>query len=222
MTEEARPTETAPVAGDDAAELSLVLPKDPVAARDILLEELAVARRDTRTILEDLQQVSADFDEFQSNAVPRDEAQEYLDDLQRVAADFDNYRKRTQREMVENVERASQRVVMGLLPVLDSFDLAAAHEPETENEANLLEGVIGTRQQLLDALAQEGLEVIPTVGELFDPEVHEAIAVEGTPEHPVVVGEMRRGYTLRGRVIRAALVAVGEDHPGSDQEGDDG
>jgi molecular chaperone GrpE len=219
MTEESRPTDTAPVRGEVAADLSLVLPSDPAAARDILLDELAVARRDTQTILEDLSQVTADFDEFRANAVPQDEAQGYLDDLRRVAADFDNYRKRTQREMAENVERASQRVVTGLLPVLDSLDLAAAHEPETDSEANLLGGVNGTRQQLLDALAREGLAVIPTLGELFDPEVHEAVTMEGTPDHPVVVSEIRKGYTLHGRVIRAALVAVGEDRPG---EGTDG
>ncbi len=210
---------TTPVAGDDAAELSLVLPKDPAAALDIVLGELALARQDTQTVLGDLQQVTADFDEFRSNAVPRDEAQEYLDDLRRVAADFENFRKRTQREMAENVERASQRVVMGLLPALDSFDLAVAHSPASEGEANLLGGVNGTRQQLLDALAQEGLEAIETVGGPFDPERHEAVTMEGTPEHPVVIGEMRRGYALRGRVIRAALVAVGEDPV---QEGDDG
>ncbi len=203
--------------------MSFVLPDDPAAARDLLLEELAVARRDTQTVLEDLQQVTADFDDFRSNAVPGDEAQEYLDDLRRVAADFDNFRKRTQREMADNVERASQRVVMGLLPVLDSFDLAVAHEPATDSEANLLGGVNSTRQQLLDALAREGLEVIPSVGESFDPEVHEAVTMEGTPEHPVVVGEMRRGYTLRGRVLRAALVAVGEDQgPEPDPADDDG
>jgi len=221
MPDEATPTDT-PVTGEDAAELSLVLPKDPAAARDLLVEELAIARRDTRTVLEDLKQVTADFDDFRSKAVPQDEAQEYLDDLRRVAADFDNFRKRTQREMAENIERASQRVVMGLLPVLDSFDLAVAHEPTTDSEANLLEGVESTRQQLLDALAQEGLEMIATVGEAFDPGVHEAVTMEGTPEHPVVVGEMRRGYMLRGRVLRAALVAVGEDDLAADREDNDG
>ena len=219
MTDETRPTDMAPVAGEGADEFARMLPDDPVAARDLLLEELAIARTDARTYLEDLQKVTADFDDFRANAVPQDEAQEYLDDLRRVAADFENFRKRTQREMAENVERASQRVVAGLLPVLDSFDLAVAHEPHTDSEAKLLGGVNGTRQQLLDALGQEGLEAIPTVGEPFDPEVHEAVTMDGTPEHPVVVGEMRRGYTLRGRTIRAALVAVGEDPV---QEGDDG
>jgi molecular chaperone GrpE len=219
MTDETSQADTTPVTGEDAGELTLMLPKDPAAARDLLLEELSVARTEVSSLLEDLQKVTADFDDFRANAVPQDEAQEYLDDLRRVAADFDNFRKRTQREMAENVERASQRVVIGLLPVLDSFDLAVAHEPESESERKLLGGVNGTRQQLFDALAQEGLEVIPTVGEPFDPEVHEAVTMEGTPEHPVVVSEMRSGYTLRGRVIRAAMVAVGE---GTGREGDDG
>jgi molecular chaperone GrpE len=218
MADEAQSTDTTPVTEEDATELSLMLPEDPAEARDMLIEKLAMSRRDTQTVLEDLQKVTADFDEFRSNAVPQDEAQEYLDDLRRVAADFENFRKRTQREMAENIERASQRVVMGLLPVLDSFDLAVAHEPATDSEANLLGGVNSTRQQLLDALAREGLEVIPAVGEVFDPELHEAATMEGAPDHPVVVGEMRRGYTLRGRVIRAALVAVGEDTT----EADDG
>ena len=219
MPKEPRSADTTPVTENQADELKLMLPEDPVAARDMLLEELAIARTDAGTYLEDLHKVTADFDDFRASAVPQDEAQEYLDDLRRVAADFENFRKRTQREMAENVERASQRAVIGLLPVLDSFDLAVAHEPESDSEAKLLGGVNGTRQQLLDALAQEGLEAIPAVGEPFDPEVHEAVTMEGTPEHPVVVGELRRGYTLRGRVIRAALVAVGEDPV---PEGDDG
>ncbi len=221
MSDETGSTDAALVAEKEAAELAKALPEDPAAARDLLLDELVRARTEARTYLEDLQQVSADFDGFRANTVPQDEAQQYLDDLRRVAADFDNFRKRTQREMADLVERASQRVVSGLLPVLDSFDLAVAHEPETETEANLLGGVNGTRQQLLDALAQEGLEVIPTVGELFDPEIHEAVTMEGTSDHPVVLEELRRGYTLRGRVIRAALVAVGDDDPGG-REGSDG
>lgn len=198
------------------------LPDDPAEARDLLLEELQQARADAQSYLDDLQRVTADFDDYRANAVPGDEAQKYLDDLKRVAADFDNYRKRSQRDMAETVERASQRVVAGLLPVLDSLDLAVAHEPETENEANLLGGVKSTRQQLLDALATEGLAVIPTVGVPFDPEIHEAVTMEGSPDHPVVVGEMRRGYSLHGRVLRAALVAVGEDPVASETEGPDG
>ena len=218
MADAARSEGAAP-GGDGSAELSL--PADPVEASEVLAERLAASRADANAHLEDLEKVTADFEEFRSGAVPRDEAQQYLDDLKRVAADFDNYRKRTQREMAENVERASQRVVAGLLPVLDSFDLAMAHQAETESEANLLGGIAGTRQQLLEALAREGLAPIPAVGEPFDPEVHEAVSMEGSPEHPGVVSEMRRGYTLHGRVIRPALVTVGEDPiaPAGDDQG---
>lgn len=186
-------TEASPVVEEDAAELPLSLPDDPEEARDLLVAELSAASEDAQT---------------------------YLEDLKRVAADFENYRKRTQREMADNVERASQRVILSLLPVLDSFDLAVAHEPESDSEAKLLGGVNSTRQQLLDALAKEGLEPIQAVGELFDPEVHEAAAMEGSPEHPVVVSEIRRGYILRGRVIRPALVAVGEDPLVVDEQAD--
>lgn len=222
MTDKTTQPEAAVVAEEEAVGPAPSLPKDPELAREVLLEQLSASQADARTYLEDLKRVTADFDEFRDKAVPHDEAQQYLDDLRRVAADFDNFRKRTQREMAETVERASQRVVMGLLPVLDSFDLAVAHEPETDSEANLLGGVKSTHQQLLDALVSEGLGVIPTIGEPFDPNVHEAVTMEGDPEHPVVVGEMRRGYMLHGRVIRAALVAVGEDPAGADEEGSDG
>ncbi len=195
MGDQTWPTETTPVVEEAAAELPFPLPEDPAEARDLLAAELSVVSQDAQT---------------------------YLEDLKRVAADFDNYRKRTQRELAEHVERASQRVIDGLLPVLDSFDLAVAHEPETESESNLLGGVNGTRQQLLDALAKEGLAAIPTIGEVFDPEIHEAVTMAGSPEHPVVLGEVRRGYMLRGRVIRAALVAVGEDPLAADHPADDG
>lgn len=141
----------------------------------------------------------------------RNDAEKYLDDLRRVAADFDNYRKRAQREMAENVEQASQRVIERLLPVLDSLDLALEHEADTPGEEKLLAGVKSTRQQLLEALDKEGLEVIPALGELFDPTVHEAVLVESSGDQLVVTQEMRRGYQLGSRVLRPAMVAVAED-----------
>jgi molecular chaperone GrpE len=157
----------------------------------------------------ELEKGRADFLELSATAVPREEADEYVDDLKRVAADFENFRKRSERDLLDNAARASQRVVENLLPVLDSFDLAVAQAPAIDNEATLLKGVLGTRQQLMDTLAKEGLEPIPSVGELFDPEVHEAARVVEDAEPLVVVAEMRRGYRLGGRVIRAALVVVG-------------
>ena len=162
--------------------LGLDLPDDPAEALPILLSALAEARRD---------------------------ADRYLDDLRRVAADFENYRKRSQREMSAIVERASERVVRQLLPVLDSFEGALGTEPKTESEEKLLVGVRNTYELLLDVLAKEGLEPIETWDVPFDPHVHEAVSTTGDGEGTLMVTQdLRRGYKLRGKVLRAALVAV--------------
>lgn len=138
----------------------------------------------------------------------RAEAGTYLDDLRRVAADFDNFRKRAMRDQHTTVERAAERVLAAMLPVLDSFDAALAIEPTTESEEKLLRGMRSTNAQLIDVLGKEGLEPIATVGEPFDPEVHEAVMTSGGDGALVVSDELRRGYRLRGRVLRAALVAL--------------
>ena len=140
----------------------------------------------------------------------RAEAGTYLDDLRRVAADFDNYRKRAVRDQQAIVDRAAERVLSAMLPVLDSFDAALAIEPTTETEEQLLRGMRGTHSQLMDVLGREGLEPIAAVGERFDPEVHEAVMTSGGDGPLVVAHELRRGYRLRGRVLRAALVALEE------------
>ena len=165
----------------DPLSLGLDLPAEPEEARDLLLRELATAR---------------------------DEASSYLDDLRRVAADFDNFRKRSLREQAMTVERASERVLGALLPVLDSFDAALQVDADSVTVENLLGGVRSTHSLLMDILAKEGLEPIPTFEEPFNPEIHEAVVTTGAGPRLVVSEELRRGYLLRGKVIRAALVGL--------------
>jgi molecular chaperone GrpE len=167
-------------AGLDPALIGLDLPEDLEEAVGVLLDALATAR------------IAADS---------------YLEDLQRVAAEFANFRKRAAREREETVERAAQRVVQALLPVLDSFDQALSHQPQTPGEEQLLAGVRGTFHQLRDVLSKEGLGTIPAAGEGFDPQVHEAVAGGGDGDL-MVSQELRRGYTLKGRVLRPAMVVV--------------
>ena len=138
----------------------------------------------------------------------RDEATSYLDDLKRVAADFDNYRKRSTREQAATLDRAAERVVRELMPVLDSFDAALATKAESETERLLLSGMINTREQLLKVLEQEGLQVVPTVGEAFDPEIHEPVGAPDGATDLVVSEELRRGYRLKERVLRPAMVML--------------
>ena len=141
----------------------------------------------------------------------RGAAQAILADLQRVAAEFENYRKRVQRDQTDIVDRAAERVVLELLPVLDSFDSAFTHESQSPAEEKLVAGMRSTYEQLIAVLAKEGLEAIPALGEDFDPNLHEAAqAPADAGAHLVVSEELRRGYLLRGRLIRPALVAV--DH----------
>jgi len=167
----------------DPSSLGLDLPADPEAAIRILLTELASSRA---------------------------EAAAHLDDLRRVAANFDNFRKRTQREMTDNVERASHRVLARLLPVLDSLELAAARQPESESETKLADGIRSTQRQLLDELAKEGLQPIASIGEEFNPHLHQAVGASGDGRL-LVVEEIRRGYLLAGRVLRPALVVVASE-----------
>jgi molecular chaperone GrpE len=165
------------------ADLGLDLPDDPHQAHQVLMKALLGARG---------------------------EAGEYLETMQRVAAEFDNFRKRTERDRHELVQRATQRLIVGMLPTLDNFDAALAYEPQTPAEDKILDGMKSTRSQLLDLLKTEGLEPIPAERVPFDPALHEAVAgPTGDGEGDLAVAaELRRGYTLGGMVIRAALVTV--------------
>jgi molecular chaperone GrpE len=135
---------------------------------------------------------------------------DYLDRLQRVTAEFDNFRKRTLREQAQLRELGSERVLSSMLPTLDSFDAAMAVPIETDTEQRLLDGMAGTHSQLAEALGREGLTPIAAMGEAFDPSVHEAISAPPNASGPlVVIAEIRRGYKLKDRVLRPALVALG-------------
>ena len=193
MSEQSPDTANEPLDGAEAAglveteappdphSLGLELPDDREAAIELLLAELRTSR---------------------------EEAGSYLDDLRRVAADFDNYRKRTTRESSAMLERATENVVRGLMPVLDTFDAALVSEPKSDSERQLYSGMLNTREQLLNALKAEGLEVIPTLDEDFDPEIHEPVGAPGGNGRLTVSEELRRGYRLNGKVLRAALVAL--------------
>lgn len=136
-------------------------------------------------------------------------AVEAVDKWKRSVAEFDNYRKRAQRDQAAVIARASERVLVNLLPVLDSLDAAAAMDAGASSEESIRQGLAGTRDQLLSTLAREGLEPIEALGEAFDPNLHEAAHMGEGSGTMVVEAEWRRGYTLNGRVIRATLVAVG-------------
>jgi molecular chaperone GrpE len=140
------------------------------------------------------------------------ERDELIDDLKRVAADFDNYRKRVARDQAALVERAHERVVKELLPVLDDLERALVAAEEHE-EAKLEEGVRLVHRELRDALAKEGLVEIETEGE-FDPHVHEALLTQPSGEADgAILQVIQKGYRLGDRVLRPARVVVSQGAP---------
>jgi molecular chaperone GrpE len=144
-----------------------------------------------------------------------DERAEMNDKLARRQADFDNFRKRTERERSETYSRALAEVVRRLLPVLDNLQRALDAErlvqvKESAEFRHFLEGVELINRQLGGMLESLGVEMVPTVGELFDPHVHEAVATEETDafEPDTITQEMQRGYRLGDKLLRPAMVKV--------------
>jgi molecular chaperone GrpE len=135
------------------------------------------------------------------------ERDELFDRLQRLAAEFDNYRKRNARDSAALIERANERLVKELLPILDDLGRALDAAEEHE-EAKLEEGVRLVHRALADLLAKEGLAEIETEGK-FDPHVHEALLSQPSDaEEGSVIEVVQKGYKLGDRVLRPARVVV--------------
>jgi molecular chaperone GrpE len=141
-------------------------------------------------------------------------ASENQDKFLRTLAEFDNFRKRTKQEVDDARRAGTERLAADLLGVLDNFERALQHtEAETENDP-VREGILLIHKQFVDSLAKHRIEPIEAVGQPFDPQFHEAIMqVEAGPDHPpgTVAEELRKGYMIDGRVLRASLVKVAGD-----------
>jgi molecular chaperone GrpE len=136
----------------------------------------------------------------------RDERNVLYDRLARLQAEFDNARKRAAREQSEFREYAVTDAVKALLPILDSFDRALATHAGEES----FRGIELINKQFHDALAKLGVRPIPAAGEPFDPHLHQAVEMVDTSEAPdnTVVEELQRGYKLKDRLLRPAMVRV--------------
>ncbi len=163
----------------------------------------------------DLEKLQALLDESTSRAAQTQERllethERYL----RVAADFDNYKKRAGREREETVRYANERLLKDLLPVADNLERALAAPGET---GALRQGVQLVLKQLGDVLGRFGVESFLSLGEPFDPARHEALMELATEEVPPghVAQELVKGYTLNGRLLRPAAVAVAKRPPAS-------
>lgn len=137
----------------------------------------------------------------------KQELEETTDRLKRLMAEFDNFKKRNSKERENMYNLILADIISAFLPVMDNLEKAANATSQDEGYKQGIELVV---KQFSDVLIANGLEIIPTVGTKFDPELHEAVSSVidenlGTQE---IKEEFRKGYKIRGRVIRHAMVSV--------------
>jgi len=137
------------------------------------------------------------------------ERDDFYDRLLRKTAEFDNYRKRVERERREQSDQAVQDLLLEVLSVVDDFDRALTVEAG-ESAAAYRKGVELIHAKLYDLLRKYGVRAIETIGTDFDPNIHQAVMHEVSPDHREgeVMGELRRGYMIGDRLLRPAMVKV--------------
>jgi molecular chaperone GrpE len=159
---------------------------------------------------QDSDQITAEeFSDLKSRA---SKADENWDKYVRLTADFDNYKKRALRERGEAVRYANESLLEKLLPIVDNFEaaLAAANTVTTPGVDSLKTGVNMIFTQMKNFLSENGVEEIDAAGKPFDPNLHEAVSQKESTDVPEgqVIEQMRKGYKLRDRLIRPAMVVV--------------
>jgi len=139
-----------------------------------------------------------------------DERDQLKDQLLRTMAEFQNFRKRQETERQRMREQVTERVVMDLLPVLDNLERTLASIERGATLESVAEGIKGVERQMRSALENVGVKRMQAVGQPFDPEHHDAIAIEASEEHEhdTVMDEVEPGYKLNDRTVRPARVRV--------------
>ncbi len=178
-------------------------------------------RNDTDQVQQSQQDMQGDQDSAQEQPTTNDaelvsqlraaqeEAAAYKDKYLRERAEMDNFRKRQTRIFEDRIERNKRDLLEKVLEVMDNLD-RALHYQDTMDRDGLQQGLRMVQWQLNELLKNEGLSPVPTVGERFDPHIHEAIESVSSDEHPegTVVEEVRKGYRIGNDMLRPARVIV--------------
>lgn len=143
------------------------------------------------------------------------EIAKWKDTALRGQAELDNYRKRVARERDEDYKRAQAVLLERLLPVLDNFDLGMMEVRKGDPKSPIVVGMEMIERQLKEFMSSSGVEMIETAGVKFDPNLHEAVSQEEDAKVPEgnIIRQLRRGFRLRDRLLRAAMVVVSKGAP---------
>ena len=139
--------------------------------------------------------------------------EDYKDKYLRLSAEFDNYRKRTMKEKAELIKNGGEKAISAILPILDDLERALQNIQKADDVKAMYEGIDLIHQKFLKNLGHEGLEKMNPVGEAFDTDFHEAIALVPAPEEAQkgkVLDCVQTGYKLNDKVIRHAKVVVAQ------------
>lgn len=150
------------------------------------------------------------------------ELDQVRDLLQRKQAEFENYRKRVAREREDVLTFAASELVKELLPVLDNLERALGASEAGANDERLREGIEIIYRQFREVLARAGMKEVEAQGREFDPYVHEAVSRVESDEHPdgTVIEVLQKGYYLKDRLLRPALVSVVQSTSGGGRDED--
>jgi len=183
-------------------------------------EEVTVAEEITEEVEEvsELEALRQELEEAKAQAA------EYLDGWQRARAEFANYKKRNEQERQELFKLANTTLITKLLPIFDDFERAFQTLPSNLLSLTWIDGVALIYRRLQAILEAEGLTLMETEGQSFDPLLHEAVTYEESEEHDEgqIIGEVQRGYKLGDRILRPALVRVAKGKPVSEAEEEGG
>ncbi|WP_339228176.1 nucleotide exchange factor GrpE [Oceanobacillus sp. FSL K6-2867] len=178
--------------------------------RSITNEEVEVIDSADQEITESTETDSASMEELKTeNEALKAEKEEVFNRMLRIQAEYDNFKKRSQKEKEAERKYKSQDLINELLPALDNFERALQVEV-TDANSSLFDGITMVYRQFQDALKSQGVEVIETEGKTFDPNLHHAVMQTEDDEFEpnIVVEELQKGYLLKDRVIRPAMVKV--------------
>ena len=139
-------------------------------------------------------------------------ADENLDGWQRSVAEFSNYKKRMERDRVQNKLESSTSIIRKVLPAIDDLDRALANKPAEGDGAEWAKGIELVQRKLMTLLENENVKAIDAENAMFDPNIHEAIAMEASDDHESgqIIEVLQKGYMIGERVLRPTLVRVAD------------
>ena len=181
--------------------------KNPEAETSQTQTEDQSNAQETQEELTPEQQLSKDLETAQ--AMIEEQKDKYL----RLSAEFDNYRKRTMKEKAELIKNGGEKAIAAILPILDDLERALANMQQADDVKAMYEGIDLIYQKFLKNLNQEGLEKMSPIGEAFDTDFHEAVALISAQEEEQkgkVLDCVQTGYKLNDKVIRHAKVVVAQ------------